>query len=178
MTLVLHLLLPRQEDGFVSRPEVKTAFTIEALRPLIRFVYEQADRLRILEQTSHQFRHKAYAEILVTRVVAHPHAFEVTNFRGLQDHAGFENQLAVLDDHPGPSLFDTSQAPLAKTERVDLHRVDTTFVAGKLCLNRHDELQLAYRCRPGSGDWLAGLDGPRQLKQPFTTSQSLATSGV
>src|ERR1041385_284171 len=164
MTLVLHLLLPRQEDGFVSRPEVKTAFTIEALRPLIRFVYEQADRLRIFEHTSHQFRHKAYAEILVTRVVAHPHAFEVTNFRGLRDHVGFENQLAVLDDHPGSSLFDTSQAARANTLRVDLHRVDTTFVKGKLRLNRHHEFQLAGSRRSESHDWFASLDGPCQLK--------------
>ena len=41
--LVLRRLLPRQEDGFVSGPEVKTTLAIEALGPLIRFIYQQAD---------------------------------------------------------------------------------------------------------------------------------------
>ena len=41
--LVLHLLLPWEEDGFVSGPEVKTALPIEALGRLVRFVYQQAD---------------------------------------------------------------------------------------------------------------------------------------
>ena len=53
--LVLHLLLPWEEDGFVSGPEVKTTFSIEALGPLVRFVYQQADRFRVFEQSSHQF---------------------------------------------------------------------------------------------------------------------------
>src|ERR1043166_6006909 len=102
--------------------------------------------------------------MLVPGVVTHPHAFEVTNFRGLRDHVGFENQLAVLDDHPGSSLFDTSQAALAKTLRVDLHRVDTTFVKGKLRLNRHHEFQLAGPRESDPPDGSAILDGPCQLK--------------
>ena len=41
--LILHWLLPRQEDRFVSGPKVKTTPTIKALGPLIRFIHQQAD---------------------------------------------------------------------------------------------------------------------------------------
>src|SRR5690242_21925585 len=98
--------------------------------------------------------------MLLTTIVTQPHAFEINNFRGLRDHVGFENQLAVLDDHPGSSLFDTSQAALAKTLRVHLHRVDTTLVKCELCLDWHHELQLTDPGRSKFRDWFASLECP------------------
>ena len=47
-------LLPGQEDCFVSSPKVKTTFAIEALGPLVRFVYQQANGFRIFKQTAHE----------------------------------------------------------------------------------------------------------------------------
>ena len=41
--LILHWLSPGQEDGLVSGAEVKSAFAIKALGPLIRFIHQQAD---------------------------------------------------------------------------------------------------------------------------------------
>ena len=55
VSLVLHRLLPWKEDGFVSGSEIETAFTIKALGPLIRFVYQQANGFGVFEQASHQF---------------------------------------------------------------------------------------------------------------------------
>ena len=50
--------------------------------------------------------------------------------------------------HPRPSLFDTSQASLAKTFWIDLQRIDSTFSESKFGLNRHHQFQLSCRGRP------------------------------
>ena len=78
-SLVLHLLVARQENGFVGRAKVKTTLSIKTLRPFVRFVDEKADRFRIFKQTSHQLRHEMSAGVLLAPVFSQPNSFEVNN---------------------------------------------------------------------------------------------------
>ena len=55
-----------------------------------------------------------------------------------------QSLVTTFDDHPRPSLFDTSQAAPAKTFCVHMQRIDAALSKGKFGLNRHHELQLAF----------------------------------
>lgn len=95
--LVLHRLVPGKENRFVCGSEIETAFTIKALGPLIRFVYQKANGFGVFEQASHQFRHQTLAEVLVSEVFAQPDALEIYNFGSFRDHVCFENQEIIYN---------------------------------------------------------------------------------
>src|SRR4051794_67434 len=98
-----------------------------------------------------------------------PDAFEIVDFGSLRNHVCFENQEIIFNYYPCSSLFDTSQATLAKTIRIDFQRIDSAFQISKLGLDGHDELQLINRRRPEIINFFTGGDGPAQLKQPLAT---------
>src|SRR5688572_27611414 len=99
---------------------MKAALAVKALRAFVRFIHEQADRLGVFEQTTHQGRHETKAVAVCASLFRDPDSFEICNPGRSRDYVGLEVQFAVFDDDPRAALFDTAQAALAEAFRIDL----------------------------------------------------------